>query len=102
MSVRLRTDTAAAREKIRSGGEAGLRAAGEHLLNESRARVPVDSARLRESGDVQAQGLQAQVSYAAPYAAVVHERQVKYLENPMNAPDVREEMLHSLARALHF
>lgn len=98
--MNLRLNPEAARAHVRSGGERGVRAAADLLLSASRERVPVDSGRLRASGSAQAEGPDACVSYAAPYAAIVHERQVKYLEEPMNDPGLREEMLSAFVREL--
>ncbi|MFI6909655.1 hypothetical protein ACIBKY_50930 [Nonomuraea sp. NPDC050394] len=53
----------------------GLRLASEHILTESRAITPVDTARLQQSGaaTVDETSLRAAVSYDTPYAAIVHE-----------------------------
>lgn len=44
-------------------GAAAVEAAAEHLLDASNRLVPVESGRLRDSGQVTADGLQAAVSY---------------------------------------
>lgn len=66
----------------------GEQAAAEELLEQSNARVPVETGRLRGSGRVE----DGQVIYDAPYAAVVHERmdvhhdvgEAKFLESAAN------------------
>ena len=90
----------AARDHVRAGGGRGVRSAADLLMAASRERVPVDSGWLRSSANVQAQGLSARLAYDTPYAAAVHETQVKYLEEPMNDPGLREEILSVFAREL--
>lgn len=96
----MKLNPAAARLHVLGGGARGVKAAADLLFSASRERVPVDSGRLMASGTVQAQGLGAQLSYSAPYAAVVHEKQVKYLEDPMNDPGLQAQMLSVFAREL--
>ena len=98
--MRLKLNPEAARLHVLGGGSRAVRAAADLLLSASRERVPVDSGRLRASGSVQAEGLSARVGYSAPYAAAVHERRVKYLEEPANDSGLREEMLSVFAREL--
>ena len=89
-----------ARMQLRSGGARGVRAAAELLLSAAKAQTPVDSGYLRDSGGVQAEGLRARVGFSAPYAAVVHEKQRKYLEDPMNDPALRQQILTVFAREM--
>ena len=98
--MKLHLNPAAARAFVMSGAGRGAEAAANLLLNASRERVPVDSGRLRESGFAQVSGAQARVGYSAPYAAIVHERQVKYLEEPMNDPGLHGQMLTVFAREM--
>ena len=98
--MKLKLHPEAARAHVRSGGERGVKAAADLLMAASRERVPVDSGRLRSSGSVQAQGLSARVAYNTPYAAAVHETQMKYLEEPMNDSGLRQEMMSVFVQEL--
>ncbi|MFB7461714.1 hypothetical protein [Streptomyces sp. NPDC056188] len=80
---------------VRSAGVAGLRAAGEHVLTESRKLVPIEEGTLERSGavGVDSASLAVTVSYDTPYAIKQHEnmhyrhdrgRSAKYLERPVN------------------
>lgn len=95
------------------GLEDGLRDAAEYLLGESNARVPVESTRLRESGEVsvEAERRRAAVSYDTPYAVIQHEKGYykhapgqtrKYLEIPYlsRRPEMRDRMAAAIRR--HF
>lgn len=71
---------------------AGLKDGAEHILAESLKLVPLKDSTLAESGQAQAAGNEAAVSYDTVYAARQHEeldwqhdkgRQAKYLEQPM-------------------
>lgn len=95
-----------AQARERAGAAAGLRAAMEHLLAESRAIVPLDEATLQRSGvaSVDESSLTGAVSYDTPYAVPQHEnltwrhlpgRQAKYLEQP--AITERDTMLALVA-----
>lgn len=85
--VSLAADEAAAR---------GLKKAAEHILQASRAVVPLEEGTLERSGvaSVDESSLTAAVSYDTVYAARQHEeltwkhaegRTAKYLEGPLNA-----------------
>ncbi|WP_053913727.1 minor capsid protein [Streptomyces sp. TP-A0875] len=78
----------------RSAGVVGLRAAGEHVLTESRKVVPIEEGTLERSGAVSVDSarLEVAVSYDTPYAVRQHEnmqyrhdsgRSAKYLEGPL-------------------
>jgi len=81
---------------IRAAAANGLGLAAEHLLQASRALVPLEEGTLERSGvaSVDADSLSATVSYDTAYAVVQHEdlslrhdagRQAKYLEQPANS-----------------
>jgi Minor capsid protein len=87
---------------------AGLRLAGEHLLQVSSELVPHEEGDLERSGDVDEDADQPAVSvfYDRPYATRQHEdqtlrhdegRQAKYLEQPMGTE--RDVMLRLIAKA---
>lgn len=89
----LRWDGDGILEELRDAAAAGLGLAAEHLLQVSRERVPIEEGTLERSGvaSVDAEKLQAAVSYDMPYAVVQHEdlilqhdqgRTAKYLEGP--------------------
>ncbi|WP_116051681.1 hypothetical protein [Amycolatopsis palatopharyngis] len=75
----------------------GIEAAGKAVYNESQKRVPEDTARLRQSGELEVDkaNLRAVISYGKNLpdarAAIAHEKleirhpdgTAKYLENPM-------------------
>ncbi|MFE1412426.1 hypothetical protein ACFW6F_16705 [Streptomyces sp. NPDC058746] len=76
------------------GAVRGLRLAAEHVLTESRKRVPLEEATLERSGTatVDESRLTAAVAYDTPYAVRQHEelgyrhdagRTAKYLEGPL-------------------
>ncbi|AGP56823.1 hypothetical protein [Streptomyces rapamycinicus] len=92
--ARLTWNGAAALRGTRAGAARGLRLAAEHVLERSRARVPIEEGTLERSGvaSVDEDTLTAGVSYDTPYAARVHEdlnarhdagRTAKYLEGPL-------------------
>lgn len=92
--TRLRWNGAAALRGTRAGAIRGLRIASEHVLTESRKRVPIEEATLERSGvaTVDEATLTAAVSYDTPYAVRQHEeltyrhdagRTAKYLEGPL-------------------
>jgi hypothetical protein len=80
---------------MRAGAVRGVRLGAEHLLQVSRARVPIEEATLERSGVVTVDegDLTAAVSYDTPYAVRQHEdltyrhdsgRSAKYLERPLH------------------
>ncbi|MFC4912589.1 hypothetical protein [Actinomadura gamaensis] len=94
-----------------SGLEAGLQDAADYLLQEANQRVPVETTRLRESGEVsvEAERRRAAVSYDTPYAVIQHEkgyykhapgRGRKYLEIPYltKRPEMRQRMAAAIRR----
>lgn len=96
-------------EALRDAAVRGLRKAGEHLLGESRALVPIEEGTLERSGTVvvDEQALTATVAYDMPYSVRQHEdmtlrhapgRQAKYLEQPLNS--ARDVMLDLIAAEL--
>ncbi|WP_430479308.1 hypothetical protein ACQZM9_21750 [Streptomyces sp. P11-1] len=97
----------------RAGAARGLRLAAEHVLQVSRARVPIEEAVLERSGTatVDEDELRAAVAYDTPYAVRQHEemayrhdagRTAKYLEQPMaeEADTVGEIIAAEMRRAL--
>nr|WTB07396.1 minor capsid protein [Streptomyces antimycoticus] len=92
--MRLRWNGAAVLRGTRAGAIRGLRIGAEHVLTESRKRVPIEEATLERSGvaTVDESSLTAAVSYDTPYAIRQHEelnyrhdpgRTAKYLEGPL-------------------
>ncbi|MFJ2196953.1 hypothetical protein [Streptomyces violaceusniger] len=92
--MRLRWNGAAVLRGTRAGALRGLRIGAEHVLTESRKRVPIEEATLERSGvaTVDESSLTAAVSYDTPYAIRQHEelnyrhdpgRTAKYLEGPL-------------------
>ncbi|MDT3395591.1 hypothetical protein RKE29_02815 [Streptomyces sp. B1866] len=111
--ARLTWNGAAALRATRAGALRGLRAAAEHVLERSRARVPIEEGTLERSGaaSVDEEALTAGVSYDTPYAARVHEdltarhdagRTAKYLERPLTeeADTVAEIIAAQVRRVL--
>lgn len=97
----------------RQGAVRGLRLAAEHVLAESRRRVPIEEATLERSGTatVDESTLTAAVAYDTPYAVRQHEelnyqhdagRTAKYLEAPMaeEADTVAEIIAAQVRRSL--
>ncbi|WP_221510156.1 minor capsid protein [Streptomyces sp. 3211] len=97
----------------RAGAIRGLRLAAEHILAESRKRVPIEEATLERSGTatVDEADLKAAISYDTPYAVRQHEeltyrhdagRTAKYLEGPMTteAAKAAEIIAAQLRRSL--
>lgn len=95
MKVRVKTKISTGRvgSKMHDAEARGLGKAAEHLLGESRKRVPIEEGTLERSGvaSVDEKSLQAAVSYDGVYAARQHEettwkhdpgRTAKYLEEP--------------------
>ncbi|UNZ18872.1 hypothetical protein [Streptomyces sp. 891-h] len=93
--VRIRWNPRAAESRTRAGAARGVRLAVEHLLQVSRARVPIEEGTLERSGTatVDEQELTGAVAYDTPYAVRQHEemnyrhdagRGPKYLEQPLN------------------
>ena len=110
MSVQIQWDASRALAIAQSGGEAGIRACANLLLDEARKQVPLETGALMRSGTVDANGLQATVSFDTPYAVRWHEqranfqrgRKNKYLEDPCNDPALRARMLEFLGENVNF
>ena len=93
---------------VKNGTEAGLQRCGETVLEKSRAMVPVDTGRLRDSGKVTVQGLEGCISYDTPYAEVVHENpfahhpagQYKFLETVAEDQGLKGTLLAQLGEGL--
>ncbi|MGW3711348.1 minor capsid protein [Streptomyces albogriseolus] len=91
--ARVRWNGQALDRAAQQGALRGARLAAEHLLAESRDRVPIEEGTLERSGTVTVDeaNLAAAVSYDTPYAVRQHEdmtlrhdagRTAKYLERP--------------------
>jgi hypothetical protein len=91
----------------------GVRLGAEHLLQVSRARVPIEEATLERSGvvSVDESSVTAAVSYDTPYAIRQHEemgyrhdagRTAKYLERPLHEENgtITEIIAAQVRRAL--
>lgn len=92
----IRWNAAVAMARMDAGAARGVARWGEHVLQQSRAIVPIDEAVLEHSGQVSTDLARAiaHVSYDTPYAVRQHEemnyrhapgRSAKYLERPLNA-----------------
>lgn len=90
--LEFRWDSESAAEKMIKGAARGLNILGEHVLNESNDRVPLDEATLQRSGtvNVDEKTLEANITYDTPYAKRQHEdltlvhpngRRAKFLES---------------------
>jgi len=82
--------------RLIAGAARGLTLAGEHVLGESNALVPIEEGTLERSGTVavETKGMRAAISYDTPYAVVQHEdmtlrhdqgRRAKFLETAVNS-----------------
>ena len=111
--TRLRWNGQTALRGTRAGAVRGLRLAAEHVLAESRKRVPIEEATLERSGvaTVDESSLDAAIAYDTPYAVRQHEelnyrhdagRTAKYLEGPLaeQAPTVAAIIAAQLRRSL--
>lgn len=93
VKVDMRFDEQGVLALLRGGTLAGLKLAGEHVLQLSRQKVPLEEGTLERSGEVSDDGaLTVAVSYDTPYAVRQHEdmtlrhaagRSAKYLETAM-------------------
>lgn len=92
--MRLRWNGPAVLRGTRAGAVRGLRVSSEHVLTESRKRVPIEEGTLERSGTatVDESSLKAAVAYDTVYAVRQHEelnyrhdagRTAKYLEGPL-------------------
>lgn len=82
-------------DRVEAAAQHGLLLGAEHVLQSSRAVVPLEEGTLERSGTATQEGLEAAVSYnAPPYDVIQHERldfrhangrTAKYLEGPLNA-----------------
>jgi hypothetical protein len=113
MSIRVALDWNGEHIDNRVSGAAvhGLFVGAEHVLQASRAVVPLEEGTLERSGTASVSGYTAAVSYDTPYAVIQHERldfrhaegrTAKYLEIPLNAErdTVAEILAAELRRAL--
>jgi hypothetical protein len=111
--AQIRWDGDAALAAIRAGAVRGVRLGAEHLLQVSRARVPIEEATLERSGvvSVDESSVTAAVSYDTPYAIRQHEemgyrhdagRTAKYLERPLHEENgtITEIIAAQVRRAL--
>lgn len=98
MKLVLRED--AVRAKLRALAANAVSDGAHTLLNAAKSACPVETGRLRESGYARAEGMQAAVGFDAPYAACVHERQNKFLENAANDSGVQNEILSVFVRGM--
>lgn len=98
---------------MRDAAARGLTQAGEVVLGDSNARVPIEEGTLERSGTVavDTKGLRAAISYNTPYAVAQHEdltlrhddgRQAKFLETALtsNARVVAETTAGTIRRTL--
>lgn len=111
--ARIRWNTQAVEGRAHAGAARGVRLAVEHLLQVSRARVPIEEGTLERSGTatVDEQALTGAVAYDTPYAVRQHEdmtlrhdagRGPKYLEQPLNeeAATMQQIIAAQVRRAL--
>ncbi|TXL91581.1 minor capsid protein [Streptomyces sp. IB2014 016-6] len=110
---RLTFNGPAVQRELRAAAARGLLMAGEHVLGETQAVVPIDEGALSRSGTVSVDEptLTAAVAYDTPYAIRQHEeldfqhapgRQAKFVEGPLNASaaEVRDIVAAQLRRAM--
>ncbi|MFG3174938.1 hypothetical protein ACGFZC_07645 [[Kitasatospora] papulosa] len=110
-TLRFNGDQVAA--ELHGAAERGVLMAGEYVLGESQAVVPIDEAALSRSGTVSVDPgtLTSAISYDTPYAVRQHEemtwrhapgRQAKYLEQPLvqSRAQVQAIIAAQLRRAL--
>lgn len=110
MSTRVTWDSSQVLARVEGGGEEGIRACANLLLDEARKQVPIDTGALSRSGTVDSAGLEATVSFDTPYAIRWHEeranfqrgRKNKYLEDPANDPSLKARMLEYLGNNMKF
>jgi hypothetical protein len=75
VTTKLTLDTDEVMKALHDGTLDGLRLAGEHILQLSRQRVPLEEGTLERSGVVTDDGAAAvAISYDTPYAVPQHER----------------------------
>ncbi|WP_027945959.1 hypothetical protein [Amycolatopsis taiwanensis] len=97
--------------KAKGAAVHGLKLGAEHVLQASRAVVPLEEGTLERSGVASVSGYTAAVSYDTVYAVYQHERldlrhaegrTAKYLEGPLTAESdtVAEIIAAELRRAL--
>ncbi|MBM0203511.1 hypothetical protein JNW90_10580 [Micromonospora sp. STR1s_5] len=98
-------------ERVQRGGEQGVQEAAEFVLDVATPRTPFEEGPLVDSGDTDADGLEASVFFDTVYAARQHEETTwdhapgetaKYLEEPFNdsAGWVREIIGDAIRREL--
>lgn len=100
MSVRLGWYSVKTIDILNHKGAIAVRDCANFLLDESKKQVPHDTGTLERSGMVDSAGLEATVSYDTPYAVICHERSAnyqrgrkkKYLEDPLNDPNLQFRM----------
>ncbi|MYX36727.1 MULTISPECIES: hypothetical protein [unclassified Streptomyces] len=111
--ARLRWNGPAVLAELRTAEVRGVQLAAEHVLERSRARVPIEEGTLERSGvvSVDEDDVTAAVSYDQPYAVRQHEdltlrhdqgRTAKYLEGPLleEADQVQAIIAAQVRRAL--
>ena len=104
MSLQIKWDASQVLNAVNGGGEKGVRACANLLLDEARKQVPLDTGALSRSGAVDSDGLLAVVSFDTPYAVRWHEehanfqhgRKNKYLEDPCNDAALHARMIEYL------
>lgn len=110
MSMRVRWDDSKIMAVIEASTEDALRDCAAFILDESRKQVPFDTGALSRSGNSDADGSLAVISYDTPYAVRWHEedanfqrgRKKKYLEDPLNDPANQRRMIEYLRRGMSF
>ena len=111
MNIKAKWHFDKALKRVEEGGQAGVIAGAEALLEASKQQVPLDSGALMESGRVDSDGTTATVSYGGvPYALRWHEEQAnfqggrknKYLEDPANDSSIHRQMLDALGSNIKF
>ena len=103
-------DRGAVMQALKKVTKKGTRNALDHLAAESKKQVPLDQGTLRASCyvDVSDDGMEGTVSYDTKYAVRQHEelsynhqrgRKAKYLEDPLNDPQIQQNMLTLIQKA---
>lgn len=109
MTVEIKWEGVAAKQRMKRGAGQGVFLAAEHVLGEARQEVPIEDAILSRSGAASVDDAQmvAAVSFDTPYAVKQHEdmtlrhdpgRKAKYLEDPLH--DTRGDQERIIARSV--
>ena len=108
MHLQLNLDRAKVRERVLAGMRRGCRAGMETVLERAREKVPVDTGRLRDSGEVREENDRVLVVFDTPYAERVHEDlaayhprgQAGYLSDALAETEREQSLIRALRDAV--